>query len=454
MPKNFLAKLFGRAPPPAPLPPTMWDSLPNEWPPKAESVLVFGPYLMAAAVLPIAVHIIATLMEKPSKEELEADQQQAKLRIDVVNEMTGAITQEDLEGDKLGRVSVEALADRCNELLEAPRSDDQLQAISTAIKWLGGLVDKEVRIALEKTEAGDAPEYADGTKLDRLMDRIGEIESVMSRTGCWMEPAQRTKMWQGHKAARKYRRVMKRRGLLKALKLVLMAKSSLKWVVLQSCASVLVATVRATSAYYQASVLDVFATDGVSSEQRWEQFVVAATAMFYIEMLATVLGLLVSSLRARGQAKMGHELRLYFFGALLKKDLRFWTTKKGPWYEMISQVFHLDRETEEFLRVPETGLTILVTVATHATLVMQRSSSMLYTLLGINWGTLAVSYGFHYVQDRMRERATRGIIEPSMDEFTWVHALNPEYVATFQSFVRGYALSPAEPLDHPHDACA
>ena len=104
--------------------------------------------------------------------------------------------------------------------------------------------------------------------------------------------------------------------------------------------------------------------------------------------------------------------------------------------------------------MPETGLTILVTVATHATLVMQRSSSMLYTLLGINWGTLAVSYGFHYVQDRMQERATRGIIEPSMDEFTWVHALNPEYVATFQSFVRGYALSPAEPLDHPHDACA
>ena len=36
------------------------------------------------------------------------------------------------------------------------------------------------------------------------------------------------------------------------------------------------------------------------------------------------------------------ELRVLFFGALLKKDLHYWTTKKGPWHEMIGQVFHLD----------------------------------------------------------------------------------------------------------------
>ena len=64
--------------------------------------------------------------------------------------------------------------------------------------------------------------------------------------------------------------------------------------------------------------------------------------------------------------------------------------------------------------------------ASEATVAFQRTTVIvteLVLMLAVNWGTTLFNWGFGWVQGRLEERATRGIIEPSMDDFTWVHAL-------------------------------
>ena len=444
------SKMLAKPPPPPPPPPSLswaqkcFESVrPDSWPPPAESVIAHGPTVMAVVAIPIVLHTIATLFEKPSKDELESDEQQASRRIDVVTELVESLKDEDLTIDKIGRVKVEALCRRCSEMLQVPRSSAQTEAMAAAVRWLGQLAEKELRIGLAKSaEQPPPPEYADGSMLDRLDGHVGEIEHIMSASGQRMDADVHKRLWVLVHKARQFRRQQRRRGLMKAVRFLLKGRESLKWVFLQSLASIAVATVQATSTYYRASVLDTFTEPddvNTTADESWEKFKLAAHAMFYVEMLATLLNLLTTALRDRGAAKMGLELRLYFFSSLLKKDLRFWTSRKGPWHEMIGQVFSLDKKLDHFVRVPQEAISMVVQIATSALLVMQRSSRMLYIMVAINWSALALNYAFHWVQGRARDRALRGILEPSMDDFTWVHALNPEFVATFQSFVRGTA---------------
>ena len=437
-----------RQPPPAPE--TFWRKLylsVNEftqnadWPPSAESVVSHGPLVILFILVPIVLHVISTLLEKPTQEEERADKEQAGKRCEMVAEMVEALDEDEmLESDTIGRIKLEALTHRIFELLQAPVSPEREATLRAALTWAANLAVKELRVAIAKTNEGSDPAYADGQKLDEALGEAGAVQSLMGKTGYWVEKALYDRMWAKVYEGRRCRRAQRRTGVLKAARMVLSARSSLKWVLLHSAVSVGRASVQATTSYYRASVLESFV--GGDPNSGWEGFQLAAQALLCVELIDTLLGLLVSFLRARGQVKMGQELRIMFFDALLKKDLHYWTTKKGPWHEMISEVFHLDHAISDFMSIPEEFLTLLVTIGTHASLVLNRSSSMLVLMLAVNWGTTLFNWGFGWVQGRLEERATRGIIEPSMDDFTWVHALNPEYVPTFQSFVRG----PAEKL--------
>jgi ABC-type dipeptide/oligopeptide/nickel transport system ATPase component len=441
-------------PPPPPPPPALgafllsvqsWivQLLPDTWPPSADSVIANGPTIMTIVLTPIFMHVVAFSLERPSVEELESNQKQTARRIEVVNELIASLADEDLASDEIGRVKFEALLRRCYELLQAPRSAVPPGLMKDVIEWLGKLAEKELRIALEKSaQKPPPPEYADGSKLEKIIDQVGYIEQLMQTARERMEPALHKRVWALVYQGRALRRTERRRGLVKAVRLLLKARESLKWMLLQSVASILVATVEATTTYYRASVLDTFTTPDdatTTAEEYWLAFKRAAHALFYVEMLATLLGLLVTALRDRGQAKMGQELMVYYFGALLKKDLNFWTVKKGSPYETFRQVWELDGKIEKFVKVPQDAISIAVKIATSAMLVRQRSSRMLYLLLGINWGALALNYAWRFVRGKWYDFATRGLMEPSMDDFTWIHALNPEFVSTFQSFVRGDA---------------
>ena len=94
--------------------------------------------------------------------------------------------------------------------------------------------------------------------------------------------------------------------------------------VFESCLSVAVATVGATSFYYRSSVLEVLLEPSFS----WERFTLLAKAAVFVEMLTTVLQMLQTSVRARGQMAVGEMLRIQLFEALCNKDLKWWAIKK------------------------------------------------------------------------------------------------------------------------------
>jgi hypothetical protein len=136
------------------------------------------------------------------------------------------------------------------------------------------------------------------------MGEAGGVQSLMGKTGYWAERPLYDAMWSQIYAGRRCRRAQRRTGVLKAVKMVLSARDSLPWIALQSVVSVLAASVRATTAYYRASVLENFVSGG-----GWGGFRVAAQALLCVELIDTLLQLLVSFLRARGQVKMAQELR-------------------------------------------------------------------------------------------------------------------------------------------------
>ena len=94
-----------RQPPPAPE--TFWRKLylsVNEftqnadWPPSADSVVSHGPLVILFILVPIVLHVISTLLEKPTQEEERADKEQAGKRCEMVAEMVEALDEGGVHG--------------------------------------------------------------------------------------------------------------------------------------------------------------------------------------------------------------------------------------------------------------------------------------------------------------------------------------------------------------------
>ena len=158
---------FCKAPPPPLLPRTYWGRLLRwlnqftqhaEWPPSADDVVAHGPIVMFVILVPIVMHVISTLLEKPTQEEERADKDQASKRREVVAEMVQALEEdEDLESDTIGQINLEALTHRCFELLQAPVSPEREATLKGALAWAAKLAVKELRVAIAKTNEGSDP---------------------------------------------------------------------------------------------------------------------------------------------------------------------------------------------------------------------------------------------------------------------------------------------------------
>ena len=79
--------------------------------------------------------------------------------------------------------------------------------------------------------------------------------------------------------------------------------------------------------------------------------------------------------------------------------------------------------------LPNSYINNVISMVSHAALVMQKSSRLLWLMVAINYASLLLR--------KLNTWITRKLIEPSMEDFTWQYALNPEYVGLCQSFVRG-----------------
>lgn len=120
-----------------------------------------------------------------------------------------------------------------------------------------------MRIALDKTKQCNVLEYASGDRLEDLVDgwEAGYplLMQVVDKAGYKISWAERMQRWKQVRQGRQVIRLLKVKGIYKAVCLCLFARNALVWVVLRIFATSGTAPVRATKLIYRARVMESLA---------------------------------------------------------------------------------------------------------------------------------------------------------------------------------------------------
>ena len=238
---------------------------------------------------------------------------------------------------------------------------------------------------------------------------------------------------------------------MKALKLAMQAKEAFPWLIMQTIGTTITSVLTAQRYYYRVEVLSSLAEP--ESSVFWE----ATKAMFLVELLSTALDLLTDVLKNRAEALASRETQIRFFDGLLKMDVTFWMRQaeiKEDWgnRDMLNfwHVYMLGEEVTEFLEIPQKTLGDLVTAVALASIIVQTSSNALLFLVGANFGSTFLLWLLDLLTHRLTVLSLNGVVLPQDEDFdTMEKALDPDYIATYLSFVRGpietarYAYHPA-----------
>mmetsp|Transcript_53858 Transcript_53858/g.89404 ORF Transcript_53858/g.89404 Transcript_53858/m.89404 type:complete len:814 (-) Transcript_53858:3-2444(-) len=402
------------------------------WPPSAGSIFYYVPFFLGFIAASITALTVAALCEKPTLEQKEHKQKSIATRTGQVEELVATLDRcfDDEDADTVGRIKFREFQQRCFDLVAAHPT---APALSRAVDWCGRLASKELRIASLSTEAQESEEYKDGRKLSELIQLAPRCELLARASGRRMSLHVRNELQVHVHKARRASKAHDRLTVWKATKVVLRAHGALPWVAAHGVVSVVHASVAAMTSFYRASVLESCR----SSSRDRKSFVVAACALAYVELTAAMLKLLKTNLRARGASRMVKEVQLELFRALLKKEQQWWAATKASEHHLMRLLFECHRNVDEYMGIPQKVLTDTVTLITNAALISKKSSFTLYVLLAINYSAAGLRVATHSLQKWLGKLASRGFVQPSRDEFTWVYALRPSFAALFQSFVRG-----------------
>lgn len=131
-----------------------------------------------------------------------------------------------------------------------------------------------------------------------------------------------------------------------------------------------------------------------------------------------------------------HDIKVKYFEALLQRDVNWWAVMAKEDNEPKFELYSLSSEVKDFLEIPQNIAENISTLATHSFLVLRKSSRSFYLLLFLNFGSPLVSWLLRKLTSKIRPIIMRGLVLPAYDEDTWIYAIDPQYVATFQSFAR------------------
>mmetsp|Transcript_71045 Transcript_71045/g.179287 ORF Transcript_71045/g.179287 Transcript_71045/m.179287 type:complete len:705 (+) Transcript_71045:3-2117(+) len=222
------------------------------------------------------------------------------------------------------------------------------------------------------------------------------------------------------------------KDVLKAFRMVCFVKEALPWVAVSNVSSTLATAISTLTLHYRAEVLQSL-TKPKGSRGRFRQ---AAFAMLLVELVAAMSRTLETQLRAHTGKAMARSIQVKLFTAYMSKDMVWWGQQKAG-YEHILKVLRLPSEILEALDMPRSLIDACTSVAIQAGLVRAKSSSMLYMMIILHWARFILKKGLAFAGECLYGWATRSLVIPSEDKYTWVHAINPEYVQLYQSFARG-----------------
>lgn len=440
-------------------------------PPSAEAVVRGAPVALVALSVPILALAASSLKETLTDEETADRDEEAKRRAQLLSEMLdilknqekraedaksaeGKIVEEEKEeegqddgnvvretsgnptddegdvdsDDEEGQLTFDDVHLRSDELAEiVPEAPELEQGIEACAK----LLLKELKVAAKKTEAQDDIKYADGKKLEGLLECPQALDNL-AKTAKRAVPTQvRADVQQALSKGRRVLRAQRRQDFAKAFKMIVLAKDALPWVLASSMSSVFSTSIRTVSLHYRAEALQTLQRSKTSQTS----FKTATLAMLSVEIVAALAEALQSQLTARSEANMAKSIQLRLFHALSSKDMTWWSNQNEPW-ELIKKVWFLPQQVKSALETPRALLNQLVSLCIQVRLVWERSSRMLNAMLVLHWSRFFLRKGIGWIQTKLCAWATRNLVMPSEDKFTWIHSLNPEYIQMYQSFVR------------------
>jgi len=398
------------------------------WPPKADCVVDMLPMVLGFLMFLLAASIACFLLEKPTDTDLKNAKEQHERRHNLVEEMADELDQEeDLDSDELGQVRFRTLLTSLRELLELPDINTGILGKGIRSGWT--LFEKELRIAIHKTREGKDIEYSSGEKLDDLLNRYEEFYTMSRRHKLSQEKESRLRVWNMVKEGYRVHRTVQYGGVIKALQMIWLVRNSLGWTVLESLVAVVSAMVSALGVYYTSEVLNTIQAGG-------EAFWLAVKAMVLVKLTASLLNIIKQTLKVRGRSMVSHEVKVKYFDAVVHRDISWWAIMAKEEQNPMWDLFQLDYEVDEFLQIPQEIFENFSTISTHAYLVLRKSSRSFYLLLLLNFGTPLLSWILHKVTTKLQPIIMRGLVEPSFWGSSWMHSIDPDYVAVYQSFAR------------------
>lgn len=428
-------------------------------PPSVTNVLRGTPAALAALAVPIVALASSSLQEKLTDEEKAAREEETNRRAKILSEMidilkkqsetfakkeqsTGAEEKDEElqtktktesvmedDDDDEGQLTFEDIRRRCMELVNIAPDASELEL---GIEWCAKLLLKELRVGARKTEQQKDIKYSDGKKLESILESPEALDDLAKQAKRPVPKQLWVDVQEARREARRVRRVQKRKDFMKAVQMIFLAKDALPWVLANSATSVMSASIGTMSLHYRAEVLQTLQSSNSSSRASFRK---ATLAMVSVELVAALARALESQLSARAQALMAKSIQVRLFQALMSKDMTWWGERKDPW-ELIIKVCHLPGHVQNALEMPRVLLNRVVSIFIQVALVQQQSSRMLYAMVGLHWVQVLVRKAINYLQERLAIWATRSLVVPAQDKFTWVHSLNPEYIQMYQSFAR------------------
>ena len=405
------------------------DTCRHTWPPEARCVADYLPIGLGCLCLLLAVNLASFLLEMPSESTKDNIKVQHERRHNIVEEMIDELeSNKDSESSvEVGQLRFKKVQNALTDLAELPSVNGT--TLERGVRWCWAAFKKELNIAILKTKEGQDIEYAGGNKLKELLSAYDELYAFTRRQGVVQDKSEVKRIWKLVKDGRRNLRCVEREGVCKAMRLLWSVRQSLVWLALETLTAVLSAVATALSVYYRAEVLDNIQTGG-------EAFWLVTRAMVLVQLTASLLALLTKTLETRGRGQVAHEVKVKFYKALTERDAHWWATITKEGRDPSYKLWELDDEVKAFLEIPQSFSENLSTLVTHCFLVLRTSSRSFYMLLFLNFGSPLLFWLLGKMTQKLRPMILRGLVLPQFDSYTWMYAVDPQYVGTFQSFGR------------------
>ena len=213
------------------------------------------------------------------------------------------------------------------------------------------------------------------------------------------------------------------------------AKQAFPYLVAQTIGTTLTSALSPLKLHYRAQVLESL------GDKEGSEFWDAAKAMVLVELLGTVLGLMTDMIKVQAETLANKELQIAYYDGLLKMPVTYWSSQATLDYSnqiSFSKVMWFDEEVTSFLEIPQRALGDLVTGLSYAFLFLQTSSRALLFLLAANFGSSILFWALDKISLRLQNLCVNGVVKTSSQDFcsNW-YSLDPEYISTYLSFVRG-----------------